>query len=84
LDFSLFGTNASFLFAVTAKRFPTAQPLVVQYEPLDNILSYMLHSPLPEAGSDVRLNAVADGYDRIEIVKIHIAGNIAAACLLNY
>lgn len=60
------------------------EPLVVQHEPLDQVLGQPGGGPLPELGAAGGANAIADGQDGFQAVVVHVAAHAASAFDLNY
>jgi len=65
---------------------PTAQPLetlVVQGEPLDDVLPQPLSSPDAELRAPMRVDAIAHGDDDIEVEVLDLASNLPPTFILN-
>ena len=71
------------LFEVIEGGIRILQSLVVEHEPLDDVLAKALRCPHPELRGDPRLDPVADGDDRVEVVEIERALHIPLALAAN-
>ena len=60
------------------------QPLVVQRESLDQILTQPLGGPAAELGAARRAYAVADSQDGVEVVVVDVAADLPGSLLANY
>ena len=71
------------LFEVIEGDIRVLQALVIEHEALDDELAKALGGPDPELRGDPRLDPVADGDDRVEVVEIERALHIPLALAAN-
>lgn len=73
-----------FVEIIFAEFFALFESFVVENESFDNEFAEGFGRPDSEAGGFYGIDAVADGDDGVEVVKIYLAGDLSGAFGLNY